>query len=173
MIWVEWRTDTLVGRWILRGGGVTTREDRGLGRLALGLMGLDETGLIGREGLPISLWELRLGRVIMASGRSTTTETRRLLFPLLPLNVLLLELPRRAAMAPPSACENRSRSLEKSVREESRFCCCCCFFCCCCWCGKDRRRVSSTSSPELLCPLVTTVSGETASARSITAPKLA
>lgn len=101
---------------------MTTRDDRGLGRLALGLMGLDETGLIGREGLPISLWELRLGRVIMASGRSMTTETRRLLLPLLPLNVLLLELPRRAARAPPPACVNRSRSLENSAREESRFC---------------------------------------------------
>lgn len=76
-IWVECRTETLAGRWILRGGGDTTSDDRGLGRL--GLIGLDETGLIGREGLPMSRCELRRGSVTMVSGRSITIETRWLL----------------------------------------------------------------------------------------------
>lgn len=43
---------------MLRGGGDMTNDDLGLVRLPLGLMGLDETGLMGRDGLPINLCEL-------------------------------------------------------------------------------------------------------------------
>lgn len=140
--WVECLIATLEGRWILRGGGETTREDRGLALLRLGLIGREDTGLIGREGLPISLWELRRGSVIIVSGLSTTIETRR------PLPVLLLV-----------AMDDKLESLERSGKVAPRV-----------WregagdsASREGNGVYSPSPP----------SGGSASACSITVPKLA
>lgn len=52
--------DTLVGRWMLRGGGEMTRELLGLGLGRLGLCGRG-AALMGREDVPVGLWALRWG----------------------------------------------------------------------------------------------------------------
>lgn len=86
---VECLERLLEGRWMLRGGGETTSEDLGLALLTFGPAGREDTGLMGREGLPVRRCEFRRGSVIIFSGLSTTIESLRPPF-VLPLLLLLL-----------------------------------------------------------------------------------